>query len=93
MNKYYLQSSLKEESTAYIMFFFAFGSHFAYLGKWGLQLLFWITLYGFGIWGLIELFIIGKRVRKHNSYIYQQIEKIDKQEQATHLATLKAIAK
>ena len=80
MNKYYLQQQLK--STGQVTYFiFLFGAHFAYLGKWGLQILFWITLYGLGL-GLIELFMVGKRVNDHNRPILtlDQLEKDEKEE-------------
>ena len=79
MNKYYFEKQLKSTGTAYL-FFFLFGAHFAYLNKWGLQILFWLTLYGFGIWGLIELFTVSNRVEKYNRPYYQKLDELDKAE-------------
>lgn len=79
MNKYYLEKQLKSKGTAYL-FFFLFGAHFAYLNKWGLQLLFWFTFYGLGVWGLIELFRVGDRVENHNRPLYQRLDDLDKAE-------------
>lgn len=94
MNKYELQSKLKSSSTAYLLYFFLFGSHFAYLNRWGLQLLFWFTAYGFFVWGFIELFLISGRVQKHNARIYQQLDAIEKRESeeamARNIAMIKA---
>lgn len=84
MNKYQLQGKIKSTGTA-ILFWFLLGAHFAYLGKWGLQILFWITLGGIGIWALIELFLIPGRVEKYNADIYQQIDHLEKQEKAADL--------
>lgn len=58
---------------AYIMWFLI-GAHYAYLGKWGLQILYWITLGGLGLWALVDLFRIPGMVRDHNELIYSEIE-------------------
>jgi len=79
MNKHYLQSKLKSTGTAYLLWFF-FGAHYAYLGNWGTQILYWITLGGLGIWALIDLFSMSGKVNRHNATIFQQIEAIEKKE-------------
>ncbi len=84
MNKYELQSKIKSTGTA-ILFWLLLGAHFAYLGKWGLQIIFWITLGGLGIWYLIELFLISGRVAKYNAAIFQQIDQIERKEKADEL--------
>ena len=93
--KYELQSELKSTTNAYLFFFFLFGTHFAYLNKWGLQILFWITGYGLGFWALYEMFTLGNRVKRHNATIYEQLEKLAKAEKdedlAKQLAMIKAI--
>lgn len=94
MDKFQLQSKLKSTGTAYLLFLFLFGTHYAYLGKWGLQILFWITAGGLGIWALIDLFTISGKVERYNSKIYHQIEKIERQDreddQARQLAMIAA---
>jgi hypothetical protein len=84
-NKYELQAKLKSKGTAYLMWFFLL-AHFAYLGRWGMQILFWFTLGGLGVWALIELFLISGRVQDHNARIYQQIDDIDKRERSEEMA-------
>ena len=79
MNKHFLQSQIKSLGTAYL-FWFILGAHYAYLGKWGLQILFWITLGGIGIWALIDLFIMSGKVNRINAPIFEEIEKIEKKE-------------
>ncbi len=69
------QSQIKSTRTAYLLFFFLFGTHYAYLGKWEIQFLYWFTLGGFGIWTLIDLFTISGKVERHNEVIFQQIKK------------------
>ena len=48
-------------------FFFLFGAHYLYLGQYGKQILFWITLGGFGVWGLVDLFSISSKVDRINT--------------------------
>jgi TM2 domain-containing membrane protein YozV len=79
MNKHYLQSKIKSTGTAYLFWFF-FGAHYAYLGKLGIQILYWITLGGLGIWALIDLFTMSGKVNNYNADIFQQIEAIEKKE-------------
>ncbi|WP_205502100.1 TM2 domain-containing protein [Rufibacter psychrotolerans] len=43
-----------------------FGLHYAYVNKWGIQFLFWITAGGLGVWWFIDLFRIPKMVRRYN---------------------------
>jgi TM2 domain-containing membrane protein YozV len=90
MNKYELQGRVKSTGTAFL-FWFLLGAHFAYLGKWGLQIIFWLTLGGLGIWALVELFLISGRVQEYNASIYQQLDQIDKQEKSDDLARNLAI--
>ena len=80
LNIHELQTRYRSTGIAYLLYFFVFGAHFAYLGKWGLQILFWITLGGLFVWGLIELFLIPSRVEAHNRIIAKQIEKLEGEE-------------
>lgn len=79
MNKHYLMSQMKSTGTAYLCWFFL-GCHYAYLGKWGLQILYWITLGGLGIWIIIDLFTIPSKVNHHNMIIANEINEIEKRE-------------
>jgi hypothetical protein len=91
LNKHYLQSQIKSSGSAYLLWFF-FGCHYAYLGKWGLQFLYWITFGGFFIWAIIDLFTLSGRIANHNALIFQQIDKIEKTErEADHVRNLAMI--
>jgi hypothetical protein len=92
MNKYLLQSKMKSTGTAYFCWFFL-GCHYGYLGKWGVQILYWLTLGGVGVWMLIDFFRMGSIVNKHNTIIAQQIEDIDKKEKDEAHERNMAIAK
>jgi len=41
-------------------------SHFAYFGKWWLQLLYWLTLGGGLVWWIVEGLRLPRRLRDHN---------------------------
>jgi hypothetical protein len=95
MNKHLLQSKIKSTGTAYLFFLFLFATHYAYLGKWGTQLLFWFTGGGLGIWALIDLFTLSGKVERYNAELYLKIEEIEKKEkeddQARQLAIISAV--
>ena len=42
-----------------------FGTHYLYLGKFGLQLLYWVTLGGVAVWAIVDLFRIPGMVRRY----------------------------
>ena len=71
---------MKSSGTAYLCWFFL-GCHYAYLGQWGLQILYWITFGGFGIWALVDLFHIPSKVNNHNMVISRQVAAIERKEQ------------
>lgn len=91
MNKHELQGELKSTTTAYVLFVFLL-AHYAYLGKWGKQILFWITLGGLGIWALVDLFTIPEKVRSYNRPIYQKMDHLEKEEKEEAHARNIAIA-
>lgn len=55
---------MKNTLIAYIFYFF--GCHYLYLGKYWVQLLFWCTGGGFGLWMLVDFFLIHSKVANHN---------------------------
>lgn len=65
MNETSVNESLKKREWA--LLFFLFGAHYLYIGKPGLQLLFWITMGGLGIWWLIDLFNMEGKIKAANT--------------------------
>lgn len=55
----------KSTGTAYLLWF-CLGWHYAYLGRWGWQVLFWLTAGGLLFWWFIDLFRIPGMVRLYN---------------------------
>jgi hypothetical protein len=62
----------KSVGIAYLLIFLL-GAHYAYLGSWGLQVLYWITIAGLGIWGLIDLFRLPSVVNTYNKDVAMDI--------------------
>lgn len=75
MRELRLEKELRDTPMAYLLWLL-FGAHYAYLGKWGLQILYWLTLGGLGFWALIDIFRIPRMVREHNDVIYAEIKLI-----------------
>ena len=95
MKKHVLQTKIKSVSTAYLAWFFGF--QYIYLGKIGIQILYWFTFGGIGVWTFIDLLTLSSRVKKRNAIIYSEIDDIEKQEkendQARNIAMIKAVSK
>ena len=56
----------KDKSTAVAYIAWLFGLHYAYLGKWGMLVLFWITFAGLGFWWLVDVVRTKGMVADHN---------------------------
>lgn len=79
MSKYRLESKLRSLGIAYLLLFIA-GAHYAYLNKWGTQILFWITFGGLGIWWLIDIFRVPSLIEDYNDPIIDEIEYLELRE-------------
>lgn len=55
----------KSSGPAYVLCVLV-GGHYFYLGKWGVQILFWLTVGGLLVWWLVDLFRIPAMIRDHN---------------------------
>ena len=71
----------KSKGAAFALWFFI-GFHYAYLGKWGMLILFWFTWGGAGLWWLIDGFRISGLVDSMNEDIamevFQNVKLMDK---------------
>lgn len=59
------QRKQKSVGVAYLLWF-CLGCHYGYMGKWGMQFLFWITLGGLCWWLIIDIFRIPKMIQNVN---------------------------
>ncbi|BDC98290.1 hypothetical protein PEPS_05710 [Persicobacter psychrovividus] len=50
----------------YLFLLIIFSAHYAYNGKWGMQILFWLTAGGLGVWWLIDIFRMSSIIKKYN---------------------------
>lgn len=58
---------------AYVCLLFFPGTHYAFLGKWQLQVLFWLTLGGCLVWWVADIFRLKQLVKQNNTFSQQQI--------------------
>lgn len=79
MNKHRLAAKIRSIGVAYLLFIFI-GAHYAYVNKWGTQILFWITFGGLGIWWLIDIFRIPGMVHRFNDPIFDELDYIERKE-------------
>jgi hypothetical protein len=63
LEEYYRK--IKSTGNAYCLWF-CLGWHYAYLRKWGLQVLYWLSFGGFLMWAFIDLFRIPRLVDDYN---------------------------
>ena len=54
------------------------GVQYAYLGNWGKQFLYWVTLFGLGIWALRDLFRLQKMLDTYNAPILEELDRLDR---------------
>lgn len=58
-------SKKKTVMLGYVCWFFL-GVHYGYVGKWGMQIAYWLTLGGLGMWAIIDLFRIPGIINTYN---------------------------
>jgi len=85
-----LQGEIKSKGTAFLMYWFL-GAHYAYLGKWGIQLAYWFTLGGLGVWLMVDLFRIGGLVKRYNNLIYEELDELEEEKHNKQLEKLAAL--
>lgn len=72
-NRIMIYNSRKVNPTTVWLLFLFLGWSYGALGKVGLQILFYLTLGGIGIWALIRLFTLSGAIRKYNRMIASEI--------------------
>lgn len=63
----------KTDATTIWLLFLFLGWSYGSLGNMGLQILFYITLGGLGIWTLVRLFTLNAAIRQYNRQIAIEI--------------------
>lgn len=64
-NQFMYEQEKINKTTIWILFLF-FGWSYGSFNKMGMQILYWITLGGFGIWWIYVLFTLNKKVNNYN---------------------------
>ena len=67
-------NSRKANSTNIWLLFLFLGWSYGSLGKIGLQILYYFTLGGFGVWVLIRLFTLNGAIKKYNRTISNELK-------------------
>lgn len=70
-----MQKKQKASGTTWLLWFFTggFGGHRFYLGKTGTAVAMLLTFGGFGVWALIDLFLLSGMIRDTNEQIENEI--------------------
>ncbi|MCG8203231.1 TM2 domain-containing protein [Tenacibaculum finnmarkense] len=81
-NKLMAYESRKANTTTIWLLFLFLGWSYGSLDKIGLQIIFYITFGGLGIWALIRLFTLSDAIKTYNRRIAGQVG-LDNQEMVT----------
>lgn len=63
----------KSVGLAYFFLLICLGMPYGYLGKWGLQIVYWLTGGGFAIWMIILIFTLAGNVRDYNKDVALEV--------------------
>lgn len=72
-NKIMIYQNRKANPTTVWLLFIFLGWSYGSLGKVGLQILFYITLGGVGVWTLIRLFSLSGAIKEYNRNVAMEI--------------------
>ena len=74
MDKAFIYSERKANTTTIWLLFLFLGWSYGSLDKVGIQIIYYITLGGFGIWAIIRLFTLSKAIREYNKKIAMSLD-------------------
>lgn len=72
-NKIMIYQNRKANPTTVWLLFIFLGWSYGSLGKVGLQILYYITLGGLGLWTLIRLFTLSSAIKEYNRNVAMEI--------------------
>ena len=81
-NKLLAYESRKANQTTVWLLFLFLGWSYGSLDKIGIQILYYVTIGGFGVWALVRLFTLSGAIKTYNRRIAGQVG-LDNQEMAT----------
>lgn len=74
MDKQFAYTQRKLNSATIWVLFLLLGWSYGSMGKIGIQILYYITLGGFGIWTLIRLFTLQGAIRRYNATVAKDLK-------------------
>lgn len=74
MDKQFAYTQRKLNATTIWLLFLLLGWSYGSMGKIGIQILYYITLGGFGIWTLIRLFTLQGAIRRYNATVAKELK-------------------
>ena len=74
MDKQFAYTQRKLNSTTIWVLFLLLGWSYGSMGKIGIQILYYITFGGFGIWTLIRLFTLQRAIRRYNATVAKDLK-------------------
>ena len=74
MDKQFAYTQRKLNATTIWLLFLLLGWSYGSMGKIGIQILYYITLGGFGIWTLIRLFTLQRAIRRYNATVAKELK-------------------
>lgn len=74
MDKQFAYTQRKLNATTIWLLFLLLGWSYGSMEKIGIQILYYITLGGFGIWTLIRLFTLQGAIRRYNATVAKELK-------------------
>jgi len=72
-NKLMIYNSRKKDSTMIWLLFLFLGWSYGSMGQMGLQIAYYLTAGGCGVWTLIRLFTLNKAIKEYNRQVAMEI--------------------
>ena len=63
----------KSVGLAYLLLLVVFALHYGYIGKWGLQIVFWLTGGGLMVWWIVDIFRLPGLIQSYNKDVATEV--------------------
>ena len=72
-NKLMIYNSRKKDSTMIWLLFLFLGWSYGSMGQMGLQIIYYLTAGGCGVWALVRLFTLNKAIKEYNKQVALEV--------------------
>lgn len=72
-NKLMIYNSRKLDSTTMWLLFLFLGWSYGSMGQMGLQIIYYLTAGGCGVWTLVRLFTLNKAIKEYNKQVAMEV--------------------